>query len=64
MLNKGILLYKLKKYRIDKINLAWFNSYFSNRQQYVCNGQDISDFRTINIGVPQATILGPILSLV
>ena len=64
VLNKDILLYKLQKYGIDKTNLAWFNSYLSNRQQYVCNGQDISDFQTINIGVPQGTILGPILFLV
>ena len=64
VLNKDILLYKLQKYGIDKTNLAWFNSYLSIRQQYVCNGQDISDFQTINIGVPQGTILGPILFLV
>ena len=61
--NHAILLQKLKHYGIRNKALAWFKSYLTNRKQYVSlNGCD-SDIKDINCGVPQGSVLGPILFL-
>lgn len=63
-LDHSILLSKLKFYGITGTALEWFTSYLSNRKQYVeiegvCSTQEI-----IQTGVPQGSILGPILFLI
>ena len=55
---------KLFQYGIRGIALAWLKSYLSNRQQYVCIKSESSDVKSVHIGVPQGSILGPILFLV
>ena len=40
---------------------AWFTSYLSNRQQFVQIGNEHSEMQFINCGVPQGSILGPLL---
>ena len=56
-----ILLKKLLRYGIKDISAQWFTSYLSNRSQYVkCKG-DISPKYDVPIGVPQGSVLGPIL---
>ena len=58
-----ILLYKLSCYGIRGTINEWFCSYLSNRTMYVDFKGTVSERRTVNIGVPQGTILGPILFL-
>ena len=39
----------------------WFKSYLSNRQQYVQIHKTKSDTKPITCGIPQGSILGPLL---
>ena len=55
-LNHTTLLHKLKYYGINGITLKWFNSYLSNRSQYVEIDNVLSTKMVINTGVPQCSI--------
>ena len=59
-----LLLQKLSLYGIRGLPLLWMKSYLSNRKQYVSLDSYSSGHKTINIGVPQGSILGPILFLI
>ena len=58
------LLFKLREYGIKGVLLNWFKSYLTNRQQRVLVGSDKSTYMTINAGVPQGSVLGPLLFLI
>ena len=62
-LSHDILLKKLYKYGIRGSAWNWVKSYLSNRKQYVSYGSDKSDTGNIEIGIPQGSILGPLLFL-
>jgi len=63
-LDHSILIQKLHYYGIRGNSLALFQSYLDGRKQCVQFGDCISDYLLINTGVPQGSILGPLLFLI
>ena len=59
-----ILLQKMEKLGIRGKALEWFRDYLFNRKQFVYVNNVNSDYRNIRTGVPQGSILGPILFLI
>ena len=63
-IDHAILLNKLEFYGIRGQALEWFHSYLYDRKQFVhYNGED-SDMKTIRCGVPQGSVLGPLLFII
>ena len=62
--NHKILLDKLELYGIKGVEKGWFTDYLQNREQFVqVPSGEFSGLRTVNIGVPQGSVLGPLLFL-
>lgn len=62
-INRFILIKKLEKYGVRGLPLQLFISYLNDRSQVVKIGNTISEAKIIDIGVPQGSVLGPILFL-
>ena len=59
-----ILTKKLELYGIKGCNLGWFESYLLNRKQFITYGNKQTNIETVTCGVPQCSILGPLLFLI
>ena len=63
-LNHDILIYKLKSYGLSEAALKLMQSYLTNRKQYVEINNTQSTKNEITVGVPQGSILGPLLFII
>ena len=61
--HKG-LLYKLKMYGVKKDMYSWLKSYLENRTQRVIYKNLVSPTESLYAGVPQGSVLGPLLFLI
>ena len=60
-IDHSIFLRKLGFYGVRSQTLAWFKSYLTGRKQKTLVGGELSDFFTLTCGIPQGSILGPLL---
>ena len=60
-INHQILFDKMEVYGIRGLPLQWFKSYLSERKQYVQINRSTSSLNNISSGVPQGSVLGPLL---
>jgi hypothetical protein len=61
MLNINILLNKLQLYGCSKNTVNWFSSYLNGRSKKICVNNNYSEAELIMNGVPQGSILGPLM---
>lgn len=59
-----IIIRKLYYYGIQEIELNLIRSYLDNRNQVVVVNNQTSDLKKIQVGVPQGSVLGPLLFLI
>ena len=62
-MDHSILLHKLNTYGIRGLPYSWFKSYLQDRTQVISYNDVISDSLNISFGIPQGSILGPLIFL-
>ena len=63
-IDHDVLIHKLKHYGVSDDSLLWFKDYFCARKQFVAIDSHRSEELDITCGVPQGSILGPLLFIV
>ncbi len=63
-INHTVLLHKLWNYGVRGVAHKWFADYFANRKQFVQDNNMKSHLHHVECGVPQGSILGPLLFLI
>jgi hypothetical protein len=63
-INHSLLCKKLSHYGIRGVALGWFRSYLTERKQYVSYKGTDSKLYPIICGVPQGSVLGPLLFII
>ena len=58
------MISKLKNYGVRGNNSKWFESYLNNRKLFIAYNNKYTSFETITCGVPQGSVLGPLLFLI
>ena len=61
LVDHNILLNKLKCYKCAVNCLSWYETYLTNRTQLVSLNNNLSTPASVKCGVPQGSILGPLL---
>jgi hypothetical protein len=59
-----LLVNKLRSLGMDDICVQWFISYLGNRSQVTSVASTLSSSAAVTVGVPQGSILGPLLFLI
>ena len=60
----SISLFKLSKIGVSDVDLNWFKDYLTMRKQSVYLNVTLSEPLPVEYGVPQGSILGPLLFIV
>ena len=61
LVNHDLLVHKISLYGCSSVSTSWFKSYLSKRHQCVLYDGHVSDLLPIKLGVPQGSILGPLM---
>ncbi len=61
LVDHELLLHKMELYGCQTVTMSWFRSYLFNRQQCVSYDGHLSSLKNVNLGVPQGSILGPLM---